>query len=234
LWYKVRSREDREEDVMKAVLVHGMGRTPASFTVLAVRLRARGFRLSFFGYSAAFERFAPCVERLVARVRSRAGDDPYILIGHSLGTVLIRAVLPELAANLPVACFFLAPPGTASRAATWLAGRRLFRLLTGEMGQRLADPAFMASLPAPAVPTRIYAGTAGPRGRRFPFGLQQNDGILAVSETQLPGREPPVLVPAIHTFIMNSASVADDIVSTVRALAAQPAPRMAEPAARDR
>jgi len=207
---------------MKAILVHGMGRTPASFIVLAARLRARGFRPSSFRYSAAFERFVPCVDRLVERVRARAGDDPYILIGHSLGTVLIRAALPALAAHPPAVCFFLAPPVAASRAATFFAGRRLYRLLTGEMGQLLADPAFMAALPAPAVPTRIYAGTAGPRGRRFPFGFQPNDGILAVSETELPGQTPPILVPAIHSFIMNSASVADDIERTVRALAAEP------------
>ena len=208
---------------MTAILVHGLLRTPASLVVLAARLRAQRLRVSFFAYSATFERFESCVARLVGHVRQRAGDEPYVLVGHSLGTVLIRAALPALDARPPAACFFLAPPATACRAATFFAGRRLYRLLAGEMGRLLADAHFMAALPTPAVPTRSYAGTAGPRGRWSPFGPEQNDGILAVSETAVRGLEPPVLVPAIHTLIMNSARVADDIVRTVRALPASDA-----------
>ena len=69
----------------------------------------------------------------------------------------------------------------------------------------------MSSLPVPEIPTRIYAGTAGPRGPLSPFGSELNDGILTVSETELPGI-PLVQVPALHTFIMNTRVVADDIV----------------------
>jgi len=69
----------------------------------------------------------------------------------------------------------------------------------------------MSSLPVPEIPTRIYAGTAGPRGPLSPFGSELNDGILTVSETELPGI-PLVQVPALHTFIMNARVVADDII----------------------
>lgn len=205
---------------MRTILIHGLLRTPASLVVLAARLRARQCRVSIFGYSATFERFEPCVARLVGHVRRRAGDDAYVLVGHSLGTVLIRAALPELGVHPPAACFFLAPPATACRAAVFFAQRRLYRFLAGEMGQLLADEAFMAALPVPAVPTRIYAGTSGPRGRWSPFGVELNDGLLAVTEMEVRGLEPPVLVPALHTFIMNSPRVAGDIVRTVYALSA--------------
>ena len=124
---------------MTAILVHGLLRTPASLVVLAARLRAQRLRVSFFAYSATFERFESCVARLVGHVRQRAGDEPYVLVGHSLGTVLIRAALPALDAHPPAACFFLAPPATVCRAATFFAGRRLYRLLAGEMGRLLAD-----------------------------------------------------------------------------------------------
>lgn len=203
---------------MRVVLIHGLLRTPASLLVLAARLHARQFRLSCFGYSATFERFEPCVARLVGHVQRRVGDDPYVLVGHSLGTVLIRAALPAFGAHPPAVCFFLAPPATACRAALCFGRRRLYRFLAGEMGRLLADAAFMAALPVPAVPTRIYAGTSGPRGRWSPFGVEPNDGLLAVTETEVRGLEPPVLVPALHTFIMNSPRVADDIVRTVREL----------------
>jgi hypothetical protein len=88
------------------------------------------------------------------------------------------------------------------------------------MGQSLADADFMNALPLPTAPTMVYAGTGGPRGRWSPFAGKPNDGVLAVTETQLPGALTR-LVPAIHTFIMNSRVVAEDIVRTTGELAAR-------------
>ena len=195
---------------MKALLAHGMGRTPASQLLLAARLTHAGLSTHLFGYSALAS-YRATVGRLVSRTLFVSSGQPYVLIGHSLGCVLIRAALPDLAANPPSACFFLAPPSTACRAARHFSRQRLFRLLTGEVGQLLANEAFMSSLPVPTVPTRVYAGTAGPRGPLSPFGNEPNDGILAVSETVLAGI-PSTLVPVLHTFIMNSRVVATDIV----------------------
>lgn len=187
-----------------------MGRSPASQLLLAARLRRAGLATHLFGYSARSS-FRSTVARLVSRTRFVASSQPYVLVGHSLGCVLIRAALPALAPHPPEACFFLAPPSRACRAARHFSRQRVFRLLTGEAGQLLASDAFMASLPVPEVPTRVYAGTAGPRGPWSPFGDELNDGILTVSEAAIPGIAT-VHVPALHTFIMNARVVADDIV----------------------
>ena len=64
---------------------------------------------------------------------------------------------------------------------------------------------------------RVYAGTAGYKGRFSPFKQEDNDGILAVSETQLNSGDV-VRVPAIHTFIMNSDLVFRDIAVTTASL----------------
>lgn len=202
---------------MKALLVHGMGRTPVSQLLLARRLTRAGLKVHLFGYStlSSFER---SVERLSERARSLGAASPFVFVGHSLGAILIRASLPGLAPLSPAACFFLAPPSTACKAATFFSRSRLFRLGTGQMGRRLADARFMAELPVPAMPYRVYAGDAGYRGPRSPFENVPNDGILAVSETAI-GSLEPMVVPSLHTFIMNSRLVADDIVSQIRALA---------------
>jgi pimeloyl-ACP methyl ester carboxylesterase len=206
---------------MNALLAHGMGRTPASQLLLARRLRASGFRIHLFGYTT-LRPFTVTLARLVARLRGLAGEEPFIVVGHSLGCVLLRAALPLLGPRQPLGCFFLAPPSTVPRAARFFAQNRLYRLLMGEPGQLLADDAFMTALPIPAGPVKIYAGTGGPTGRRSPFRQEPNDGILAVSETVLSPLSPPTLVPALHTFIMNSALVADDIAATVAALLLSP------------
>ncbi|MFC5472565.1 esterase/lipase family protein [Paraherbaspirillum soli] len=201
---------------MRAILIHGMGHTPISMLILARRLRAAGIQPHLFAYSATLERWQPCVERLRRFIAARAEAAQYIVIGHSLGCVLTRAVLPQLA-RAPEACFFLAPPMKASTYAKRVAQWRLFRMLTGEMGQLLAQQDFMDALPLPSVPVRIYAGTSGPRGRWLPLGDELNDGILSLTETQLASL-PVVMVPTIHTFIMNSRQVTDDIVAAVRTM----------------
>lgn len=204
---------------MKAILIHGMGRTPLAMLVLAARLRAAGFRPALFGYSVTFEGWEACVGRLEKFIARHAAEGDFIMVGHSLGSVLTRAILPRLP-RPPLACFFLAPPTVACAAAQRLAPRGFYRLLTGEMGQLLADKAFMAALPLPNVPTKIYAGTGGPTGRYSPFGIEPNDGVLALSETLL-ADIPVEQIPAIHTFIMNGKEVADDIVKTVHSLHTQ-------------
>lgn len=197
-----------------AILVHGMGRTPASMLLLSRRLRAAGITTHLFAYSAAFERWQSCLERLRKFIVQRAGDERFIMVGHSLGCVLTRGVLPQLE-HAPEMAFLLAPPTRASSYAIKLSRWRLFRLLTGEMGQLLASQEFMDSLPLPSIPLHVYAGIKGPRASWMPFGDEPNDGILSVGEVQL-GTLPLHLLPTIHTVIMNSRQVARDIVATVQ------------------
>ena len=199
---------------MQAILIHGMGRTPASMLVLALRLRAAGLRPHLFGYLPALESWQSCVTRLAEFINQRTTQEDYIIIGHSLGTVLTRGVLPKLS-HKPVACFFLAPPTKACLAAKKFAPLGLYKLLMGEMGQLLANPDFMESLPIPSIPSKIYSGTNGLRGRYSPFGNQANDGILMVEETLLPN-VPTETVAAMHTFIMNKKAVAEDIIKTIK------------------
>ena len=199
---------------MDAILIHGMGRTPIAMSILAARLRASHIRPHLFGYSVTFERRNQCFQRLERFITKRVKTNDYILIGHSLGAVLMRAVLPGLT-HKPAACFLLASPTRVCKAARRFAHRPFARLLGGEIGQVLADQQFMESLPPTGVPTKIYAGTGGPRGRYSPFGEEPNDGVLTVAETFLPGI-PIQTIPVLHTFIMNSNVVTQDIVNIAR------------------
>jgi hypothetical protein len=197
---------------MHAILIHGMGRTPLSMFLLAARLRFAGMRPKMFGYCAAIEGWESCTSRLTRFIEG-TGQHEYIVIGHSLGAVLARSVLPTLR-HPPNACFLIAPPSVACKAARKFSHSRFFRWLTGEMGQLLSNHQFMAALPRPNIPTEIYAGTGGTSGRLSPFGNQSNDGILALRETAIP-HIPVIAIPSLHTFLMNSQVLAQDIVSTV-------------------
>lgn len=203
---------------MDIVLIHGMGRTPASMLMLKQRLAKLGHKTHLFGYAAWAENLETVSNRLIRKIERQVGSQPYAVIGHSLGSVILRRALAELTSNPPAHSFLLAPPMRACKAARYFSRFRLYRTLTGEMGSLLADEAFMQSLPLPPN-TVIYAGTAGPRASWLPFGNAANDGILSLDEVVSESGER-VEVAASHTFIMNSRAVVDDIV---RRLAGTPA-----------
>lgn len=191
-----------------------MFRTPVAMALLGHRLRKGGLDVSFFGYSVVWESTEECARRLLTKARQVASSgEGWVLVGHSLGAVLSRMVFPQLGNGRPTACLFLAPPNRACMLAKLVHGHTpLFRWLTRDAGRLLADPGFMASLPVPDVPIRIYAGTAGPTGRYSPFGDEPNDAILTVDDTRIGAGETLVEVPAIHSLIMNSGEVARDIL----------------------
>ncbi len=195
---------------MHAIIIHGMGRTPLSMCFLALRLRSAGFKISFFAYIVTFESWYGCTSRLARLIERRTKGEGYIVVAHSLGAVLARAVIAE-AEQKPEACFFLASPTQASQAARQLASRIWYRLLSGEMGQLLADQAFMSALPIPNVPIFIYSGDAGFTGKFSPFKNEPNDGVLMVKETHLPDAKVKC-VPSLHTFIMNNRVITNDII----------------------
>ncbi|MFN3545004.1 MAG: esterase/lipase family protein [Thiobacillus sp.] len=204
---------------MHVVLIHGMGRTPVSMLRLRRRLKRAGHVPHLFAYSPTFETLDGATARLARLIERRIGGDRYALVGHSLGAVLIRATLRRLKTP-PAACFFLAPPMVACRAARYFSRFWLYRLLTGEMGCLLADEAFMRGLPIPPGVLRLYVGTRGPRAAWLPFGLEENDAILSVSEATGDCASAVVKVHALHTFIMHAQPVYEDMLATLAGLEA--------------
>ncbi|MBS1785268.1 MAG: alpha/beta hydrolase [Acidobacteria bacterium] len=197
-----------------AVLVHGMGRTPLSMLLLAARLRQRGIRSTTFGYFAGRGSFDAIAARLAERLSTQ--PEGYLAIGHSLGGLLLRkaiACLPETAR--PAHLFLLGTPNQPSRLAQRLRHRPIYRALTGDAGQFLADEARLDALEDLDLPITVIAGTAGPTWAKGPFREEPNDGVVALAETRLAGAELRAL-PLLHTFLMNSAEVADLIAEKAR------------------
>jgi pimeloyl-ACP methyl ester carboxylesterase len=193
---------------MKVVLVHGLGRSRLSLLLLARRLARSGHTPQLFPYSALFETYERVVLRLVNRLRQLEAQGGEVgLIGHSFGGLLLREALSAVA-NLRVKhLIMLATPNRQPRLGLRVYTRLPFRWFRGSCGQRLTDASWFRSLAVPSVPYTIVAGMRGWRGHRGPFNGEPNDGIVAVSETIIQDTDRPVLVPTIHTFIMNSRVV---------------------------
>lgn len=210
---------------MLVLFVHGMGRTPLSGWPLLRRLRQAGMRTTTFGYTTAFEDFNAIKRRLIAKVSKIASDESYILVGHSLGGVLIRAALNELPENVerPRHIFLLGSPVQPARLAVRLKNNLVYRAFTGDCGQLLASQVRMNEVGSLRETTTSIVGVTGFTNGRGPFGSEQNDGIVAVSEASAPWLSNQRKVPVVHTLLPASGKVAEVILREVC-----PSPRSSE------
>lgn len=187
-----------------ALLIHGLGRTPVSMFPVADPVRRAGYRPLFFGYSAAVEPMPRIIRRLERVLTDRR---PEFLVAHSLGGILLRFALAELPPQTIRHLVMLGVPNQPPRLARYFWRWLPFRMFSGSCGRFLATAAEYARLPPVPYPTTVIAGTAGPRGWFSPFGDDPNDGIVSVSETKLDDAHQPLLVPALHTWMMSHPQV---------------------------
>ncbi|MBI2275790.1 MAG: alpha/beta hydrolase [Dechloromonas sp.] len=194
---------------MQALFIHGMGRSPLSGWPLLRQLQRAGLKTATFGYFVSLDDFSSITARLVARIEQLAARGEYILIGHSLGGVLLRAALSALPPGVtkPQHVFLLGSPMRPARLAQRLRDRLLYRLATRDCGQLLGSAERMQEIAALAAPTTVVIGIRGLPGSHGPFGNEENDGVVAASEVAAHGNADEVRVPVVHTLLPSSRLV---------------------------
>jgi hypothetical protein len=198
-----------------------MGRTPISGAPVLLRLKAKGHRISVFGYSTTVSGFDAIRDRLRSKIIQVAARGDYVLVGHSLGGVLLRSALNGLPREIlaPKHLFLLGSPVRSSRLARGLKARLVYRALAGDSGQLLASDPRMDAIGPAKVQTTIIIGTRGMNGRRSPFLDEPNDGVVAQSEARADWATDEVFVPVIHTLLPASTRVATIILQRLAAKA---------------
>lgn len=205
---------------MQALFVHGMGRSSLSGWRLLVRLKARDITPHAFGYVATFQSFASIRKRLVAKIHTLSADDDYVLVGHSLGGVLLRAAVASLPAGTrpPRHIFLLGSPIRPARLAQKLQRNWIYRVLAGDCGQLLASSTRMAQIEAGSAPTTSILGVTGWKGWLNPFQGELNDGIVSVSEAGATWIAGEIRIPTIHTYLPSNSRVCKIILARIASL----------------
>jgi hypothetical protein len=203
---------------MQALFVHGMGRSPASGWAMLRRLRRAGLDTHTFGHLVSSESFAAIVARLAMRLTRIADAGEYVLIGHSLGGVLLRAALRTLprTARLPTRLFLLGSPVRVSMVAARMASNPLYRLLTGDSGMMLGSAQRMGDIGDPVVPVTAVVGI---KGWSLVSGLlpsEVHDGVVTVAEASAPWLTDVVRIPVTHTFLPSDSRVTAVILARLQ------------------
>ncbi len=203
---------------MQVLFVHGMGRSPVSGWPLLRRLRRAGLRTYSFGHFVCRESFAVIVDRLAKQLADIASAGEYVLIGHSLGGVLLRQALRSLprATRQPKRLFLLGSPVQMSSIAARMGSNPLYRLLTGDCGLMLGSQERMAALGPPAVPVTAVVGVRGWTPISGLLPQESHDGIVTLSEVSAPWLTDMVQLPVMHTFLPSDARVTAVILERLR------------------
>jgi hypothetical protein len=199
------------------VLVHGLGRSPASMAPIGRSLSLKGYVVVNEGYPSrrqTIEASAAVIGRDVALCRTK-GAAPIDFVTHSQGAIVLRQYFVDHTVAEAGRVVMLAPPNHGSEIADHLRGRWWYDVATGPAGQELGTDG--SSLPnrlgATPLSVGVIAGTRShePWFARYFHG--PNDGKVSVESARLDGMTDFITVDASHTFMMNSPTVRDQVAA---------------------
>ncbi|UCH72745.1 MAG: alpha/beta fold hydrolase [Rhodospirillales bacterium] len=188
------------------VLLHGLGRSRASFKGLQRALAEAGHEVAAIGYPSTRRDLAANAAVLEDLLADLPGVERISFVTHSLGGLLVRELLArdsDWRGRIAVdSLVMIAPPNRGSAMADVLQYVPPINLLLWR-GLFCATTRHATGLPVPDVPFGIVA--AGRSGTGYnPFLDGDDDLIVRVAETSLDGAADWLQVRGLHAVVMNA------------------------------
>ena len=196
------------------VYVHGLWHRGWESFLLRRRL-APDFEFHGYHYASVRTPMPEVCEglrRFVAQI-----DAPTVhFLGHSLGGIVIHRFLKESAPPKPGRVVLLGSPMAGSAVGASAARFAVMRPILGRciLEELLPNPPRQWTDPRPL---GLIAGTCPlGQGQFFTRFGEPNDGVVALSETLVPGAAAQMSVPATHLGLLFSARVARNVASFLK------------------
>lgn len=201
------------------VLLHGLGRSHRSMGRLARHLTAQGHQVVNLPYPSRRHEPDQLMNHVASEIRTHLSSDTRLhFVTHSLGGIIVRALLADDPPPNLGRTVMLAPPNKGSELADLLSGRLPFSWTLGPTLPHLGthETSFPRLLPAADFELGIIAG----RGFLNPIGAavvaSPNDGVVSVESTRLEGMDDFIVVNRSHTFIMQAPEVIAEVAHFLR------------------
>jgi pimeloyl-ACP methyl ester carboxylesterase len=199
------------------ILLHGLFRTRTALRKLANYLEREGgystFCVSYPSTRGDVDVHATALAKLIDHLD---GIEEINFVAHSLGNLVVRRYLathtnpvtgekPDPRLRRMV---MLAPPNNGAKLAKIAARTGLFSITAGRSGSQISTWTELSQqLATPEFEFGIIAGGAGSEKGRNPLLPGDDDAVVTVEETQLVGACDFIVLPVLHTFLMNDPKV---------------------------
>ena len=220
LWASTGCSSPPPTDAETVIVVHGLGRTPASMAILVSRLENAGFRVINFGYPSRSEPIEALVERLESEVGQCCISEAETVhfVTHSMGGVLVRSYLSQRPEAHQGRVVMLSPPSQGSEIIDAFSDSDLLRSILGPAALLLGTDS--AGIANQLEPVRFSLGVITGTRSLDPIGSWlipgPDDGKVSVDRAAVEGAADFIALPATHTFIMNRSDVAEEVVNFLR------------------
>lgn len=208
---------DLRQDTGTVVLLHGLGRTPASMRPLADALESAGYRVVNPGYPSRDRPVVELVDTLSAVLDAccPATAGPVDFVTHSMGGILVRAYVDRHGAERVGRVVMLSPPNRGSEVADRLGEIPVFEWILGPAASQLGTDStdIWSGLGAPEFEVGIITGDASTNPLFSWWIPGPDDGKVSVESARLEGAAGFLVVPHAHTFIMRQADVIEQVLA---------------------
>lgn len=193
-----------------AVLMHGIGRSPAAMRKMEKDLTRRGYAVLNLGYDSRHYDLATLAQRMHDDVAPFAAAHGCRLhfVGHSMGGLVIRtyvqAYKPEKLGRIVV----LGSPNRGSEVADFLNKIGVFEPLYGPAGQQLLTSYDVSqTFEKPFYEIGVIAGdrTIDPVSSLIITG--NDDGKVSIDSTHIDGEKDHIVLHANHATMPSNAAV---------------------------
>jgi hypothetical protein len=216
---EIRKRDNLAPMEGKAVVIlHGLFRTRTSMASVGSAVAdAGGYKAFCMGYPTTRGSVETHARSLDNVVRSMEGISEINFIAHSLGNLVVRHWVKDFAAagrSLPKGQKFgrmvmLAPPNRQPQLATLLVRGMVAQFVAGPAAGEMATgwEQLEPKLGTPPFEFGVLAGGKGDGRGYNPLIPGDDDGVITVESTRLPGARDFRLLPILHSFFMKDQLV---------------------------
>jgi hypothetical protein len=221
---EIRTRDNLPPMEGKAVIIlHGLFRHRGTMDRLRTSLAEHGhYKVFCMGYPTTRGGVADHARALDSAVKSLEGISEINFVAHSLGNLVVRHWLADMAAEsrtLPEGQKFgrmvmLTPPNHQPELATTLVKGSLAQFVAGPAAQQMASgwDVLEPKLATPHFEFGILAGGRGDSRGYNPLLPGDDDAVITVESTRLAGACDFRVLPVMHSTFMNDRKVHEYVI----------------------
>ncbi len=207
------------------ILLHGITRSSKHMARFKEPFEKAGYVVFPMDYPSTRGTIQESTEYLQQVIKGLDGISEINFVVHSMGGLVVRTYLKEYAPRDPriKRLVMIGSPNNGANLANLLSENlnAVFKPIFGPAGQQLVVDAegYIANLPKPDFEFAVIAGGRGIEQGFNPLIPGDDDGIVSVASTQLPGATDSLVVTdgisATHTFLPSNTEVIESAVRFV-------------------